>query len=157
VSKICTRCKGLPQLLQNFHTSKQSKDGYTSWCKKCKNDVNAAYDKANREKTNKKGREWHRKHPEASRRISLKNKYGMTIETYNTMLAAQNGGCAICFRKTPGRKGIKSLIVDHNHKTGQVRGLLCDPCNKGIAYFEENISRMESAKWYLAKYLGVWP
>jgi hypothetical protein len=152
MTKICTKCKGLPQPLQNFHSSKQSKDGYTSWCKKCKNAANAAYDSAHREKTNKRGRDWHRAHPGAARRITLKKKYGLTVEAYDAMLTAQLGTCAICHRSSPGRKDIANFIVDHSHKTGKTRGLLCDPCNKGIAYFKENIVVMDKAINYLLKY-----
>lgn len=55
----------------------------------------------------------------------LKGKYGITVDDYDQMLAAQNGGCAICTRK-PGKL---PLHVDHCHRTGVVRGLLCHQCN----------------------------
>lgn len=58
----------------------------------------------------------------------LMSLYGITLEQYEQMLTAQNGVCAICGRIPTGR----SLHVDHNHKTGEVRGLLCHSCNFAI-------------------------
>lgn len=55
----------------------------------------------------------------------LRATYGITLAEYNVILAYQNGVCAVCGR--PPKK--QSLHVDHNHKTGKVRGLLCWTCN----------------------------
>lgn len=60
------------------------------------------------------------------RNQQLKRTYGITVEQYESMLAAQNGVCAICFR---GPTGVRPLHVDHCHRTGKVRGLLCHQCN----------------------------
>src|SRR5438046_1388392 len=54
--------------------------------------------------------------------------YGMTIETYERLLRFQGGLCAIC-RRPPKRR---RLAVDHNHKTGAIRGLLCFACNHRV-------------------------
>lgn len=59
-------------------------------------------------------------------------KYGLSVELYNAMLAAQGGGCAIC-QKPPQKN---RLSVDHDHKTGLVRGLLCPWCNQHLIAFE---------------------
>ena len=59
----------------------------------------------------------------------LKRTYGITIDEYDLLLASQSGGCAIC----GGRSGGKNLAVDHDHSTGQVRGLLCKRHNTAIA------------------------
>ena len=53
---------------------------------------------------------------------------GVTDEGYSRMLAAQSGCCAIC--GNPPKKGGRRLNVDHNHRTGKVRGLLCHRCNR---------------------------
>ena len=85
--------------------------------------------------------------PTAQRASNLK-KYGLTIEQYNELFVVQNGLCAIC--KTSGKiiRG-RSLYVDHNHETKQVRGLLCHNCNFGIGNFKENIDSLLSAVKYL--------
>lgn len=58
----------------------------------------------------------------------LLKKYGITLADYNDILNAQNGRCAICLCKPR----TKNLAVDHNHGTGEVRGLLCYRCNHGL-------------------------
>lgn len=67
------------------------------------------------------------------------------------MNAAQNGVCAICKKTcTCGR----SLAVDHNHKTGKVRALLCSRCNRGLGLFMENPEYLNAAKEYLLHHDG---
>ena len=78
----------------------------------------------------------------------LKTRYGLTLADYEMMFAAQNGVCAICHQtETHRSRGgrIQPLSVDHDHKTGQIRGLLCDACNKLIEAFDDNPERMQRA------------
>jgi hypothetical protein len=85
------------------------------------------------------------------RRRGLLKKYGLTLEDYDRMVFMQGGGCAIC-GSPEGGGIIKLLYVDHDHKTGNVRGLLCQPCNAGIGNFLDNPDLMKEAiaylKWY---------
>lgn len=62
-----------------------------------------------------------------ARDARLRRVYGISLVQYDEMLLQQGGGCAIC-DKTPEEEG-KSLAVDHNHKTGEIRGILCAYCN----------------------------
>jgi uncharacterized Zn finger protein (UPF0148 family) len=87
--------------------------------------------------------------------ISLRTKYNLTLEQFDSMFKKQNGKCAICgFQfvdwKTPTTKGKKDIHVDHNHSTNKVRGLLCSRCNVGIGLLKENISILQSAIKYLS-------
>lgn len=75
-------------------------------------------------------------------------QYGLTVEDYNKMLKHQKGRCAIC-GKTEKEHG-RHLCVDHNHKTGMVRGLLCLYCNSRLMKYIRD-SKLRSAG--LAKYL----
>jgi hypothetical protein len=78
------------------------------------------------------------------RRAFLKYKFGITVEQFNAMLAAQDGKCAICrdhFKARPA--------VDHDHDTGVVRGLLCLECNTRLAFVEKY---GQEALTYLAKH-----
>lgn len=75
----------------------------------------------------------------------LKKWFNITLEEYERILAFQGGVCAIC--KQPSKSG-KALAVDHDHKTGEVRGLLCPMCNRAIAAFRDNIDRLENAVTY---------
>ncbi len=65
----------------------------------------------------------------------LQRLYGITIEQYEQMAQDQGGKCLIC-RETPVRVKNSPLYVDHCHKTGRVRGLLCNPCNSFVGYVE---------------------
>jgi hypothetical protein len=74
--------------------------------------------------------------------------YGLTMEQYNVMLIEQNGVCKICGKpEKSSSKGV--LSVDHDHSTGNVRGLLCDTCNRGLGHFYDNISLLYNAIEYL--------
>lgn len=66
--------------------------------------------------------------PERARDLRLQRLYGITAAQYDEMLEAQDGKCAVC-RKPPGKQ---RLNVDHDHKTGLVRGLLCWTCNRRV-------------------------
>ena len=84
----------------------------------------------------------------------LKKLYGITVEDYYKMLSRQGGVCAICKSKTPSNRVYKytkqeNFFVDHCHKTGKVRGLLCQKCNTGIGLFNDEITRLRSAADYL--------
>lgn len=71
-----------------------------------------------------------------------KKKYGLSKEQYQTMAEKQNYECAICFSDGP-------LKVDHSHKTGKIRGLLCYLCNVGLGSFRDSDVFLENAKEYL--------
>lgn len=78
----------------------------------------------------------------------LKYAYGITVEKYEAMVAAQNGKCAICGKRAHENVGGK-LHVDHCHRTNQVRGLLCNDCNHGLGQFRDNTQFLISAVIYL--------
>jgi hypothetical protein len=80
---------------------------------------------------------------------NYKNLYGLTLEQYEAMLAAQDGRCAICGQmQTHARH--KHLYVDHDHKTNKNRGLLCYNCNVGIGHFRDDLNMLLAAVAYIA-------
>ena len=81
--------------------------------------------------------------------VSLRCKYGISLEQWKQMLTAQNESCAICDKKFLDWKNIHT---DHNHTTGQVRQLLCYRCNSAIGFFEEDVSMLAKAIDYLNKW-----
>lgn len=91
------------------------------------------------------------------RRRHLRRTYGMTVEEYDYMLAQQNGVCAVCgnteVRALKGK--VMRLVVDHDHTTGEVRGLLCFACNAAIGLMRENAQYMRSAADYISKSSGI--
>lgn len=76
----------------------------------------------------------------------IKSKYGVNIDTFNNMLKDHNSKCKICGKEHSENK---SLHIDHCHKTGKVRGLLCNKCNQGLGFFQDNINLMKKAIKYL--------
>lgn len=82
---------------------------------------------------------------ESARWARRKAKYGITRDQYEALLDEQNGRCKIC----GGNFGY-DLRVDHNHGTGEVRGLLCANCNSGIGYLKDDPEIMKSAIQYLS-------
>jgi hypothetical protein len=73
----------------------------------------------------------------------------MSIQEYNYLLKKQNYKCLICHSKQ--KDLLQKLSVDHNHKNGKIRGLLCDRCNRGLGYFKDNLVNLTSAINYLKK------
>jgi hypothetical protein len=122
--------------------------GLSSHCKSCN---------GRRKADQKKKKYWLM--PEIERqkinRILTLKKFGITVERYDEMFSEQHGVCAICKQPEtdvhPATGQVQRLAVDHDHKTGVVRGLLCAKCNKGIGSFLENESYLLAAVDYLRK------
>ena len=114
------------------------RNGRGAWCKPCK----SAYDKE-RHQAGK-----HRKRPyegkDGERAYRLRKSYGITMGEYNSMLESQGGVCKICGRYPKSRR----LDIDHNHQTGEIRGLLCHMCNRGLAYISTQ-TKLRAAADYL--------
>jgi hypothetical protein len=86
------------------------------------------------------------------RNTNLKKSYGITIDDYDRMFEQQQGKCAICGSTESRTRRSKHFYVDHCHETGQVRGLLCGPCNTGIGNLGDDLGRLEQAVLYLRKH-----
>lgn len=71
----------------------------------------------------------------------------LTVEEYTEIFNKQNGQCAICGVHHSDLK--KVLCVDHCHETNEVRGLLCNDCNRGLGQFKDDVERLEEAVKYL--------
>lgn len=93
------------------------------------------------------GRAPQKRTPEQRRDSKLKNLYGIGVENYDFLYERQQGLCAIC--KKPEKVEGRRLAVDHNHSTGQVRGLLCTTCNQGLGNFYDDPELLESAIVFL--------
>lgn len=74
----------------------------------------------------------------------LKIQYGLTLEECQSLFKSQEGKCAICKEFENG------LVIDHNHFTGKVRGLLCNKCNLGLGLFRDNPEFLSVAKEYVS-------
>jgi len=98
---------------------------------------------AHRETMNK----WYRENKDHCIDYRLQREYNITLAEYDKMLEAQGGGCWIC-GKTPEENGMR-LAVDHNHKTGRVRGILCSFCNTALGKFDDSVGLLARAIEYL--------
>lgn len=91
-------------------------------------------------------RTWYKKNKNKAKNTKLMKAYGLSIEGYNELEALNDSKCIICDSKCPsGRR----LAVDHDHKDGTIRGLLCINCNKGLGNFKDNIQLLKEAIEYL--------
>ena len=138
-TKLCSKCEEIKPK-SDFHNDKSREDGLQSYCKPCKNGVHLKYQKTDTAKKN---------HVDVIRKSQLKSKYGITQDEYDLNLELQDDACKIC--KTDASEFTKKLSVDHNHETGEVRGLLCPSCNSGLGQFKDNIEFLEEAIEYLKK------
>lgn len=137
-TKRCPKCDAdLP--VDQFGKNRSTKDGLTQYCRPHWNEIAHRWRKRNPER-----------HKEFVRNATLKSTYGITADEYDTMLAAQGGGCAIC----GAAAGKRRLSVDHDHATGAVRAILCTPCNAMLGSSGDNIVRLQQGIDYLMEHRG---
>jgi hypothetical protein len=185
ILKICTKCK-IPQHLIDFEINPGGRGGRRAQCKKCRSASKRKYYQENKEAILAKARvsgthketmrKWREKNAEYARqkhekwlaerpgynrihgRIHGFKNYRVDENWYNTTLAAQGGGCAICGTKESGISG-KRFHIDHNHNCCPPekgcdlcrRGILCNRCNLKLGIIENEVWAKQ-AKAYLAKY-----
>lgn len=130
--KTCEKC-GNQQSTKDFYNKKNSIDGLSKWCKSC--------DKRRVKISNTD-----------VRKNDLKRRYNLTINQYNELFNKQCGYCYICLTHQDSLKN--KLSVDHNHKTGQIRGLLCQNCNTALGKMKESSFLLERMIDYLKKFNG---
>ena len=110
------------------------------------------YSKTHRETKRANDKTYRQAHRGKRRAKELKRIYNITQNDYDNILAAQNGVCAICHKPFMGNKRIRFLHIDHDHSTGQVRGLLCLHCNVVLGFIENNSLLLPEIKKYLIKH-----
>lgn len=116
--------------------------------KKEKKKNNRQYYKDNREKKLKQHKQWYQNNRKEVRKYFMMRRYGLSHEEWLEIWEDQDGKCAICKElfTTPS-----DAFIDHNHKTDEVRGLLCNRCNLGLGIFEDDPKIMINAIEYLSK------
>lgn len=145
--KPCSKCGELKPKSEYYEKGNCCKSCAREYAKKRRSSLSREVE---REKERIRKANWRTQHPEKAKskntKTKLKIKYSLNIAEYEKMLAAQGGVCAIC--GGVNENGSR-LSVDHDHKTGKVRGLLCSKCNSGIGFFRDSISALVSAIRYL--------
>lgn len=155
VTLPCSKCGGVFGL-DCFYaaTGNHGRHHRHSWCKPC---VIADNREKRQALTGSAKAEWDERNRGYSRSKKLR-RYGLTIEQYEAMFAAQGGVCAICRlperNRQPHRKDgkwVDPLAIDHDHATGKVRGLLCMLCNTAIGKFGDDPVMLRQAADYLER------
>jgi hypothetical protein len=148
--KRCLRC-GETKPLDGFQLTTRNPGGHDRWCKPCRNLSNKEYRAAHRDRINAKRREDWANKPEQRRAEwrmrSIWRRYGLTVETYEEMIAR---GCAICGASPDERE----IHMDHDHHNGKVRAALCALCNVGMGSFQDDPERLRAAADYLESHAG---
>ena len=139
--RTCTGCSESKPLTE-FFRDRSKKHGYQARCKPCAMARTRAYVRA---KDYDRKRYWENRDSERERH--LVKKYGVTFARYAELLNEQNGCCAICHRPEPDDR---MLDVDHDHETGEVRGLLCTSCNRVLGHAHDSVERLRAAADYLS-------
>jgi hypothetical protein len=161
-TKICCKCKQCKPL-EEFTRDKKNKDGRTYDCKACRSVIykqwmadNPEKVKATRDKNWAYRKDYYQR-PEQKlkyRKRFIEKKYGISYDEYEKMVDEQGNVCYICNRPEPQERN-EHLAVDHNHKTGKVRGLLCSRCNRVIGLLEEDLQLIEKLKNYIKKHKEI--
>jgi hypothetical protein len=134
-SKVCSSCKEA-KYLKDFSKSRNRPDGHHTQCKLCRSKFKPSEE--SRIKNNERLRRWNRF-----------KATGFTQEDYDLKLSEQDGKCAICGTEDSGSM---AFHADHDHKTGQKRGVLCHKCNTGLGLLKDDIDILCSAINYLNNY-----
>lgn len=142
-TKICTVCK-TEKDFSCYYNSKATKDGKGYRCKSCDDLARQGYEKRHKDKLLNNRRKAQRKY-----------KYGLSDQQYNKLIEDQQGLCGICSVELVQQATIKhapnTMCVDHSHHTGEVRGLLCTKCNKGLGLLGDSVEAIQRALDYLLR------
>ena len=141
-SKVCTGCK-IEKPLEDFSRHPVGRGGKNPKCKQCRNEWSSEkYSRTPQEEVLARKRTYWKE-------VKRFSQYGITKEIYLEMVQAQDGLCLICTKRFD-----VDLVIDHDHDTGKVRGLLCDRCNSGLGFFEDSTEGLRRAIKYLAAEIG---
>lgn len=159
--KWCNRCKTAKRHSE-FSKDKSTKDGLKFYCKECDRISHREYYQKNKERINSRSKEWDKNNPEKRKKIEkryrdnnkdvfrnnqLKRKFGITIEEFILMKEECGNQCMICGVHINELN--KDLHVDHDHTSGNIRGLLCSTCNSGLGMFKDSTELLKNAIEYL--------
>ena len=163
-TRNCTHCHNdLP--IKSFRTfkSKTGNINCKSYCKQCDNKLREKNRKINGENETRKEKRANGSQarskiryqkevmsglPTTPQRITWLKKYGLTIEDFESLEKQSNNRCYICGEEET-RLVSKKLCVDHCHKTGKVRGLLCNRCNRTLGFLKDDIDLMLTMIGYI--------
>lgn len=135
---------------QSFHTTAHNQKRCSPCAKKYKKDYLLQYQRTHQKalKCAKQKYQAKPEYPKIRQNAYLLKRYGMSLVAYHSMLEAQRNTCAICCTPLSPQRGTH---VDHNHQTQQIRGILCNACNRGLGYLKDSPQLLQRAIDYLQK------
>lgn len=142
----CSKCKEYKHK-NKFRKRENSTTGRQYWCRSCENEASRERYKLKRRRKRTKNKPVRDTSLKRKKRM-LKSRYDLSYEEYVSMYKTQNECCAIC-EEQYDLGGHSGLYVDHCHKTGKVRGLLCPRCNSLIGKFLEDKDILLNSLEYL--------
>lgn len=143
----CVICKKVKSL-DLFYKNRKRKGGYAYECKECKNEFHRKYRKNDyvKKAEAKRAKKYRLKNKKKLLNQRYLKNYGITTDEKMNLLKQQKGCCEICKNKV----NMVSGHIDHNYKTGKVRGILCKKCNTAIGLFKDNLNNLKKAIEYLS-------
>jgi hypothetical protein len=139
--KRCSKCQEWKERTE-FWVNRRNPDGLGYMCKVCNAAKDKAWRAANADYIRAKTKQWQAANPGKVAASQRKTKYGLTPEGHEALRASQGGVCAACGNAA-------KLVVDHNHETGAVRGLLCQSCNSALGFAKDCPERLLALIEYL--------
>lgn len=137
--RVCISCTRRKHITEFHWTGK--KTGRRRQCKNCLVEKAKAHRNLNREQYRRYSLKWH-----------LNSTYDMTLEEYDRLLTNQNESCKICGNRFDLTDQNRRPHIDHSHKTGKIRGILCFKCNTALGKFNDDSDLLRTAAWYLDTY-----
>ena len=129
-NKVCPKCK-INKPLSSFGVDRRAKNGKAVYCFSC---------------NRKKSKSQRDNDPLLSKRMHLKTRYSLSLEDVADMMLKQGNACAVCGTEDA------NLVIDHNHSSGAVRGLLCNSCNCALGHLKEEPEVIKSLLTYIEKH-----
>lgn len=155
--KRCPKCQ-LVKSVDEFNRNRNESDGLQVWCKPCQSEARKRWYRAGGAERVRRYREENLDHIRARDRAYYQQnrhlwleytrlkKYGLTPEAFDALWDEQTGQCGICLAVLPSKD---AAHVDHDHDSGEVRGLLCQQCNLLLGHAGDAVQILQSAMGYL--------
>lgn len=150
----CTRCNNTKNISDFYVVNGRVK----STCKPCNLATTKIWREQNRDKKKKGEVAWAKKNPDKMKKINQNKclnqklkRWNMTLQDLQMVFDLQNGLCALCKKREIILYGGMNTHLDHDHKTGKFRGILCRVCNIGLGAFGDSSIRLEEAVSYLER------
>lgn len=133
--RICNAC-GQRKSVDLFYVNRNRSDGRCTICKSCSNIKHAEWCRSNQKRASELKKASEAKKPEQYAQMKRighwRRKYGLSAADVSERISNQKGQCPICFHP------LKKFFIDHDHKTGKIRGILCPGCNTAIGLLHES-------------------